>query len=436
MGPKDPILIVCHAFPPFKGIGGRRWAKFGKELATRGHAVHVIACRPDPDEIGSQWTRDAGAPGIIVHRLPRHYPKVMYERPLTRLIDKVAYRSWKTVLPWFTRGNHFDKTIFWRGQLLRAASRLIREHGIRDVIVSGAPFRLLAHMAALRRELPIQLIAELRDPWTWKAGYGWELLSQRQQREERAIEAAALHAADKILVPSESFLTHLRHTYPDLAGRTVHLPHAVDPEDLPKIPPSSRGQGGLRAIIAGSFYDRPQTRDFLSELARAVVRIERLAGAGRRSLSIDIHPTTPPPAEFIEAIRDNGAQELIHFLPPLPSEELYARLQGADLAISFHPPARRDLVATKFSEYLLLGVPLLYVSEPGTASRFIEAHGGGHCVGVDGLAKALDALATGSMQLSRPDPLMARSFLLGELTTRLEREVLVQPPTDAISSRT
>lgn len=423
-GPSDrpPVLIVCHGFPPYRGIGGRRWAKFAKALAQRGRPVHVIACAPDQEETGSLWTADIERPGITVHRLPRRYPKVMYQRPLTGLADKVAYRFWNLVLPWITKGNHFDKTVFWRKQLLEKAGALIREHGIRDVIVSGAPFRLIAHMAGLRAQHDLRLTAEVRDPWTWEAGYGWNLLTPRQQREERAIEASALAAADRVIAPSENFIAHLCAAYPGLKDRTVHIPHAVDAVDLPSGSAAARTGTELHAIIAGSFYDRPLSAAFLAELARSVSAIAQRSGS--RTLRIDIHATTAPAPEFIEAIRSNGTAELIRFQPPLPTAELYARLQQADFALSYHPPARRDLVATKFSEYLLLGVPLLFVSEAGMASRFIEQRGGGLCIPIARLRAKLDAIASGELTLPRPDPKNARDLLLEEVTTRLEREVL------------
>lgn len=421
-GERPPVLIVCYGFPPYRGIGGRRWAKFAKALAQRGRTVHVIACRPEADEAGSLWSHDVRHPNIVVHHLPRRYPRPLYRRPLTTLTDKLAYRIWNAVLPWITSGNHFDKTVFWRRQLVDAATRLIDTHGIGHVIVSGAPFRNIAHLAALRHERPIRLIAEVRDPWTWEAGYGWDLLTGRQQLEERAIEASALASADKVIAPSESFVAHLQATYPDLKSRTLHIPHAVDADDLPVTRPPMHVREELRAIIAGSFYDRPLSAAFLAELASSVSAIAQSSGS--RTLYVDIHSTTTPAPEFMEAVRSNGAAELIRFQPPLPAAELYARLQQADFALSFHPPARRDLVATKFSEYLLLGVPLLFVSEPGMASRFIEERGGGLCVPVESLRATLEAIAQGTLTIPRPDPEKARDFLLHEVTTRLEREVI------------
>jgi hypothetical protein len=39
------ILIICYGFPPFPGIGGRRWAKFSKYLSSYGFNINVIASK-------------------------------------------------------------------------------------------------------------------------------------------------------------------------------------------------------------------------------------------------------------------------------------------------------------------------------------------------------------------------------------------------------
>ena len=74
MRPGEPILIICHSFPPNSGIGGRRWAKFAKELAHRGYTVHVIRNSTTARVRTSLWTNDVKNPNIIAHPLPDRYP--------------------------------------------------------------------------------------------------------------------------------------------------------------------------------------------------------------------------------------------------------------------------------------------------------------------------------------------------------------------------
>ena len=71
MRPDEPVLLVSYTFPPYKGIGGRRWAKFAKALARRGHPVHVIHSAGADSLKGSLWSADVEHPNIITHPLPQ-----------------------------------------------------------------------------------------------------------------------------------------------------------------------------------------------------------------------------------------------------------------------------------------------------------------------------------------------------------------------------
>ena len=82
MSQYGPILLICHGFPPVRGIGGRRWAKFAKELARRGYTVHVIRSAGSKGRMDSLWSEDTRHEGIVHHPLPHAYPAVMTKRPL------------------------------------------------------------------------------------------------------------------------------------------------------------------------------------------------------------------------------------------------------------------------------------------------------------------------------------------------------------------
>ena len=36
------VLLISYSYPPYPGIGGRRWAKFSKYLSRLGFVIHVI----------------------------------------------------------------------------------------------------------------------------------------------------------------------------------------------------------------------------------------------------------------------------------------------------------------------------------------------------------------------------------------------------------
>src|SRR6185312_8702248 len=62
------VLIICTAFPPFPGIGGRRWAKFAKYFAKNGVNCHVINAVNYSKNV-SLWNKDVESPNIVIHPL-------------------------------------------------------------------------------------------------------------------------------------------------------------------------------------------------------------------------------------------------------------------------------------------------------------------------------------------------------------------------------
>ena len=87
------ILLVCFSFPPFPGIGGRRWAKFAKYLSKQNVNVHVLAAKNEPGTI-SEWDHDVKSEKIKIHQIPlglsgvlSFYPKNFTEKAIYKLFS-------------------------------------------------------------------------------------------------------------------------------------------------------------------------------------------------------------------------------------------------------------------------------------------------------------------------------------------------------------
>ena len=64
---KKKILLICYSFPPFPGIGGRRWAKFVKNLIKEDCELFVIGAEHRMGK-PSNWINDvSGSDKIHYH---------------------------------------------------------------------------------------------------------------------------------------------------------------------------------------------------------------------------------------------------------------------------------------------------------------------------------------------------------------------------------
>jgi len=423
MEPGEHLLVVSHTFPPYRGIGGRRWAKFAKALARGGFTVHVIHSAGSDDLKGSFWTEDVGHPNIVVHPLPQRYPTVLFKRPLRSIAEKLAYRFWMKAMPVLVKGNWFDKAVCWERQLPRSAHELIEAHGIRNVVVTGAPFRLMAHALKLKERHPgLRLVADFRDPWTWGGVYGHGALGPAREEYERELEAAVLRGFDRLISPAPAIVEHLRRATGDPA-RVVHIPHAIDPEETGG--PKPRGDDGLfRMIYAGSLYGAGEAEAYFDTLLRAFQRARALHPEAFGRCVLDLYITGHDTTAYKAKVRAAGLQDRILFHAPRVPSRLFPRIARADLVLIFIPSINRDFLGTKFNEVFYLRRPVLHVGEPGLVSETIVKNGLGATLRVEELESELPRVIAGTRRIEAGGDHDLSGHLLERVTARLVNEVL------------
>lgn len=418
-----PLLIVSHTFPPYRGIGGRRWMKFAKALARRGHAVHVIHSAGPEALKGSPWTDDLATPGITCHPLPQRYPTVLFKRPLKRWVDKVMYRVWGRVLPLLVKGNWFDKTVFWERPFLDRACGLIDRHGIRDVLITGAPFRLLYYGTLLKQRRPINLVCDLRDTWTWQDGYGGALLCDARKAYERGLEEAVMAGCDHITTPHPAVVEHLTRTYPQHAGKVRLLGHAIDPDELG--PPRPEPSPALRRLIyAGSMYGAQEADRYFDQVIAAFERLRDTAPEAFAGSTLDLYITGHGTESHRQRVEAHGLPQHIRFHAPLPARDIFPRIAAADAVLLFIPSMNKDVLGTKFTEVFHLRRPVIHVGDAGLVSRHIEAHRLGVSIRVEELAGQLPLLMCGERRITIDTTYDLSAHLLDHITAGIERDLL------------
>ncbi|MCO5273481.1 MAG: hypothetical protein M9900_01010 [Flavobacteriales bacterium] len=425
MGPGEPLLLICLEFPPVRGIGGRRWAKFAKELARRGHPVHVIRSAGHAGQLDSLWATDATAPRITHHPLPARYPRVLTTRPLTNLRERLLYNFWMRVLPMLAKGNWYDASIFWRRPLLALAAGLVKQHAIRHVVVSGAPFRLMAYAAELKALHPqIRLTLDFRDEWTWGGHYGLSTMDSRRMADEQALEAMAVSSAQRLTSPAPSIIAHLRNAYPGASAHLHVVPHAVDPDDIDRSV-HRQPDGLFRMIYAGSMYGGPEAELYFTKLLQAVQFLRDHRPAAFESFRFDLYITGHGVQWYEQQVAARGWQEHIIFHEQVPPRTALGLIGNSDLVVLFIPGKNKDLLGTKFQEIFYAGTPILHVGEPGLVSRTVEEGRMGVSLRVEELASELPRILSRERKVECDRNADHSAYLLPSVTDRLISEVLV-----------
>lgn len=375
---KEPkhILIISYVFPPYPGIGGRRWAKFAKYLAKKGYVVHVI-CSENPLKQTSLFNKDIVHPNIHVHPLPPNYPSVLVD-DVRSVMDKISYRLNLLLLKLKVKGNYYDRGVLWKDQLVNASSRLIREHGIKDVVVTGAPFSLLDHAIALKKIFnKIRLIADLRDPWTWGSGYGMSIISEKRQNTEKGMETLVMKNYHRVFVPSEEMKSHLMKEYSSEASKVTLLPHAFDKDEINVVKPQSSDK--IKILLYGTLYDKGE--NIYSELAKVIV--------SHQDLHLDVYSSS---SRYSACFQIKGLlKKQVNYHQALPPDQLFSKFDQYNAVLIIQPDFALDHITTKIYEIIYSGLPLILISKPGKLSAFITENKLGKHILPENIGKELYA---------------------------------------------
>jgi len=379
------ILIICYSFPPFPGVGGRRWAKFAKYLAQKEtYGIHVL-CAQNPFEEESIWTKDVTHKNIKIHPLPVNYPRVMY-KGTNSLFDKILYRLWKLYFSFRSNGVVFEKTMFWEKQLLKKASELIEQEGIKNVIVSIPPYRLASYSIKLKEKHPgINLIVDYRDPWTDnKSFHGFKDISPSRFAYEQNMEAKVIKGANMVVSVSDAMTRELksRNIEPD---KIITIPNGYDPAEI--LPSAQKEANGnkLKFIYAGTLYN-----DLEYVVLPLITYLDKLGKTNPElynRISFEFYGNLNK--ELKEKLSSSG-NVVIH--KPVPLAEMQEILSNCSFCVLITPPDYTVVFNTKFCEYLANRKPVLLFTYPCDASDFLVKNKLGFHIDPAHIEKGLDRL--------------------------------------------
>lgn len=390
----EHILLISYVFPPYPGIGGRRWAKFAKYLAKKGFVVHVI-CAQNPTAETSIFIDDVKQEGIHVYPVSSGYPSVLIKQ-INSFTDKINYRIQLMRLKLATKSNYYDKGINWKSRFISKAKDVIEAHRIKNIVVTGAPFSVLFDASALRQYFPgAKMIADMRDPWTWGTAYGMQIISAGRKAEERRREAVVIEKYDIVSVPTQEMKETLCKTYPSFSDKIQVIPHAFDPEEINLLPKTTSPTN--RFVFYGTLY--VGIENVFEQVLQFVLK-------QKSTLDIFLFGNKDKQTFF-----KKDEMPGIHLFEPVQPSVLFKRFSNYDYVIIIQPVVAKDFITTKIFEIIYSGTPIILISEEGKLSSFIVENKLGIHIHPGQLEKflAIDKTKNGSVDV-QAFPIASYSF--------------------------
>ncbi len=404
----NSVLLIAYFFPPKGGAGTQRFGKFCKYLPESGWQPQVVAAGDDQRDRSAPHddpTLAAELAHVPVRRIgpARGTPLQRLRRRLRLCLDE-------------------DE---WASAALAAARDWARAERPDCVLTTLSPFAAYRIGHALRRELDLPWVLDLRDPWALD---GW-----RSHR--TPLHAAydlhhmrrALRAADQIVANVPAAAREYVRLGADPA-RVVVIPNGWDEDDFAAdtadagegaapVPAAERADAGtFRVVHHGTLHDadaapgltrngRPRWRHRqIAPLGRtgfyllqALAALDRTAPELARRVTLHFygnvdasHRTLAARLGVADRVREHGY---------VAHERTIDSLRAADAVfVPLHgvPPGERALVVPgKLYESLASGRPVLAALPDGDGADLVRALDAGVVAGptsIEEVAQALDGL--------------------------------------------
>ncbi|MES2133083.1 MAG: hypothetical protein V4506_12080 [Bacteroidota bacterium] len=361
----DNILIICFSFPPFPGIGGRRWAKFAKYLSKNGHKVYTLAAKNESD-VESEWTKDVT--NAISYTIPLGFSKVLSFTPTTFFKKGIYKLLWK-ISPFIIKGNTHDKIFFIKKNLLSSAENIINKHQINTVIVSIPPYKMAYYLLPLKQLFPnVKLIVDYRDPWTDNKSYhGFSNITATRLKEEEKYELAVLNTYDIVLDVNNNSLEILKQKIKN-KNKFHHLPNGFDPDDYSINEQQTLAKDDkIRFIYSGSFY--PNLIYLLKPLLACLNQIKKQDPDLYSRLEFNFYGNMDHLAK--EYIHAHGS-EIVKCYGNISHKNIIQAINASDYCMLFSALDHGSAFNTKFYEYVFLRKPIVYFGPEGNLSDYLQ----------------------------------------------------------------
>jgi hypothetical protein len=400
-------------------VGGKRAYRFSRYLHRYGWRTIVFTSQASRSAIDTTPIELPSEVTVI-----REYPA---PRGRTRLSDGTVaapVRDRSGMRSLFR--SPVDRELWRVPRVVRSLRRLAASESIDCIMATSSPYSALVIGALLKRHTKLPLCLDLRDPWTLN------FLHRERPAWVRSIDALAerrlLRYADRVVFTCESAAEAYRKHYPELPPDRIRaITNSFDPEQRPQ--PSGR-PGPVRLVHFGNCYGGRKMAPVLRALAE--VRTRRKLREDDLEI-LNLGRIAQSDSDLADAL---GLGSFLRHQPVVPYERGLDILAAADLQLLLAYGDETLFIPAKFFDYLLVGAPILCVSQASELTDRVEETGSGQWARPDDIEaiagiieQAIDARGSGS-PIGSPRSDVIRSFsapaTAGQLASLLD-ELVTDP---------
>ncbi len=417
------VLIITYYWPPSGGAGVQRWLKFAKYLPEFGWQPIILTVDP---KYASYPQRDNSLLTEV------DFNCMVFTTKSFELYNLYKFVSGKKEVPYggfaneskegifqkvskFLRGNFLlpDPRKGWNKYAYKKATELIREYHIETVITTSPPHSTQLIGLKLKRNFPIQWIADLRDPWTDIYYYNQFKHTALARKTDQNYERKVVENADLLITVSED-VKRIFAEKSDLriANKTFVIPNGFDEDDfkINILPAETRKVITYSGTISEAYP--------LESLLKALCLLP-----DELKSQIIIRFVGKVPASIVDQFRSAGLEiDLTGYVDHPRSIEYLFR---SDLLLLVIPKVKNNkgILTGKFFEYLASQKPVLAIGPTdGDLAKIIQETKCGKLFDYDdmkGMRRFIQDKLSNPKELSSPE--LANRYSRKELTRDLTK---------------
>ena len=349
---KNKILIVSYSFGDAINVGGKRCMKIANFLSENGFLIYTLSSKSNTDFANLDFR-------IKSETFNSKYPKVLNKNTL-HFFEKIFYKIIKTYRYLTLKGSIYDKTKTSEIEIIKIVSNLIIKNGIKNIIVSGAPFSLLYFISKNFKD-QVNIISDFRDPWTWGIGYGMSTMSKKRLEYEKKCEDLVLKNSNHIFCASYDLEIKLNSKLKTYNKSSVVLINSfIDKQkkSVNYLENNKSNKISIAHIGTIALETEKYWQTFLNLLEKSQFKIElKIYGNN----NIFFHN---------EALKRSNLT--IIFIDRLSEKMLMKNLTSSDIAVLFKMDVFSNTYPTKFFNYINTELPIISFTKKGVFSDEIE----------------------------------------------------------------
>ncbi|MGM0933861.1 MAG: glycosyltransferase family 4 protein [Bacteroidota bacterium] len=374
------VLIITYYWPPAGGPGVQRWLKFVKYLREfEIEPVLFIPENPTYPITDKNLEREVPENLQIIKRkifepysLAGLFSKKETETISSGIITEEQNQGLLQSLMLYIRGNFFipDARKFWIKPSVRYLKNFLKTEDIDTVVTTGPPHSLHLIGLNLKKELPIQWIADFRDPWT-QIGYHSKLkLSKNAQNKHELFERKVLNTADKIIVTSHT----TKAEFESKTKKPVFLiTNGYDEVNFSEtiVLDEKFSFSHIGSLLSG------RNPKFLWESFQELIADD---AEFKKYFQLRLVGKVSP--EVLRSIKENKLEEYLELIPYVSHREALKlqRKSQVLLLLEINSIETRGIIPGKIFEYLNAKRPILAIGpEKWDVQKILEETGAGEC---------------------------------------------------------